>query len=110
MNLSELGKLISDPRERVIMVEEGKPTYVVMGLEAYHSLKGSWSGPVAPSLAPRVASKEEPPMERINAELEAERLRAKELAARLSMTARSEPKGPPAEPDYSQIRLEDLPL
>lgn len=109
MNLSELGKLITDPHERVIVVEEGKPAYVVMGLEAYHSLKGGKSSPLP---MPRQAPSEEPAMERVNAELELERLRAKELAARLSMAAaqRPEPKASDAPLDYSQIRLEDLPL
>lgn len=125
MDLKDIRDLLSDPNERVIIIEEGKAASVLMGLEAYRSLKREkHSKAEAPKAAPAGSRSqpEEPSLSRVNAELETDRLKARELAARLAMEAsrpEGEPRQTPGRPevrladapeDYSRIRLEDLPL
>lgn len=88
-------------------MENGKPVMVLMGMEAYRELKRQ--NPQSSIEIQPVADQ----ADIVNAKLEEERLRAKELALRFSMEpARLEIK-PAAEPvaaEPSRIRLEDLPL
>lgn len=119
MNISELRQLLTSPHERVVVVEEGEPALVVMGLEAYKTLKGQgetkgqWptraSGETAAEIKRETLRTAEARDESVNAALEAERLRARELAAKLAMESAVESFKKP-EDVYSRIRLEDLPL
>lgn len=106
MDFNEVKKWLTDPTERFVFIEEGKPAFVVMGLDAYRKLKGQNVKDTTPS-ASKMGSQED----MINAELEAERLKAKELAAKMTMDSgrASEPEAPTFA-DPSRIRLEDLPL
>lgn len=106
MDFNEIKKWLTDPAERFVFIEEGKPAFVVMGLDAYRKLKGQNVKDMA-SGAPKMGGQED----MINAELEAERLKAKELAAKMAMDGgrASEPEAP-SFTDPSRIRLEDLPL
>lgn len=110
MDLNELKKLLTDSHERFIVIEEGKPAYVLMGFEAYRTLKGqslkdSQFGALS-SVSPRPDR-----VDMVNAELEAERIRAKELAAKMAMSQTVPPIEKRSDAsDYSRIRLEDLPL
>jgi len=108
MDLNEIKKWLTDPSERFVFIEDGKPAYVIMGFEAYRGLKGGSTGanPAAPSPA-----KSEDQLDLANARLELERIKTQELAARLSMDGRDEDRRAQVLPrDPAEIRLEDLPL
>lgn len=112
MNFEDIKKLIQDPMERVVVVEEGEPVFVVMGYPAYRAIKPVTPKAVLGSTLPSETADEVE--ELVNAELEAQRMRAKELAAKMAMAApQAEQELPTATtsfPDPSRIRLEDLPL
>ncbi len=105
MDLNEIKKWLTDPSERFVFVEDGKPAYVIMGFEAYRGLKG------APAERNPEVLMAEKPMEQFdlaNARLELERIKTQELAVKLSMDR--EARAPVMPRESSEIRLEDLPL
>jgi PHD/YefM family antitoxin component YafN of YafNO toxin-antitoxin module len=107
MDSREIQKWLSDPHERVVFIEEGKPAFVAMGFEAYQRLKGQHHIKDSLPVAFHTGAQEE----LINAELEAERLRARELAAKMAMDTSREERGGGEEAEAApRIRLEDLPL
>ena len=106
MDFNEIKEWLSYPAERFVFIEDGKPAFVAMGFEAYRGLRaGLKPNPSNPGRAKDT-------MELVNANLEAERLRARELATKLAM---SEPR-PVSQvvmsdaEDMPRVRLEDLPL
>jgi len=109
MDLNEIKNWLTDPSERFIFVENGKPSHVLLGFEAYVSLKGDKGR--TPGIFSQAAETPRDPIDLANARLELERIKTQELAAKLSMDGASprteEPKSP-REP--AEIRLEDLPL
>lgn len=103
MDFNDIKKWLNDPAERFVFIEDGKPSVVAMGFEAYRSLKGA----TRPS--PEMTKD---PMDFVNANLEAERIRARELATKLSMgESRRTPEVLLEEAEeMPRVRLEDLPL
>ncbi|MBI4134974.1 MAG: hypothetical protein HY471_02620 [Candidatus Sungbacteria bacterium] len=113
MDYQTIAKWLTNPRERCIIVENGKPVLVIMGMEAYQELKGEEEKPQVSGSSTKDAA------DMVNAKLEEERLKARELAARLSMEAprpeaalraETSPRPEPVLSEPSRIRLEDLPL
>src|SRR3989344_1427145 len=79
MDFNEIKKWLNDPSERFVFIEDGKPSYVAMGFEAYQTLKGG------AKQNPTNSGKVKDQTDIVNANLEAERVRAKDLAAKMAM-------------------------
>lgn len=109
MDLNEIKKWLTDPEERFIFIEDGKPAYVIMGFDAYTGLKGqSTERKETPRNSASLASE---PLDLANARLELERIKTQELAAKLSMDREEQRRETPRPArEQSEIRLEDLPL
>lgn len=103
MDFNELKKWLNDPLERFVFIEDGKPSYVVMGFEAYKSLKGN-RGP-----NPKGPDKVRDQTDAVNANLEIERSLSRDLAAKMAMEFPVSTRETEAE-ETPRIRLEDLPL
>ena len=91
-------KPLMENGERYIVVEEGRPAYVLLRFPDYARLVGGGRRGSAVAGEPETA--------RVNAELEAIRHEAIELPTKLAAA----PVALPMAPDPSSIRLEDLPL
>ncbi|MBI2054819.1 MAG: hypothetical protein HYT39_01835 [Candidatus Sungbacteria bacterium] len=106
MDFNEVKKWLNDPSERFVFIEDGKPAYVAMGFEAYQALKGG----VKPN--PINSGKAKDQTDVVNANLEAERVRAKDLVAKMSMEFPRSTREAEAEDaeEMPRVRLEDLPL
>ena len=89
-------KSIIQAGERYIVVEDGKPQYVIMQFSDYVVLAGG-----RPAIAGGVR---EADLGRVNAEFQANRTRVADVPPELLPTA------PAAVPDPAGIRLEDLAL
>lgn len=88
---------IIQPGERYIVVEDGKPQYVIMRFSDYVALGGGRS-------AAALGAGWEADLGRVNAEFQTNRTRAADAPPDLLPTA------PAAVPDPTGIRLEDLAL
>ncbi|OHA08302.1 MAG: hypothetical protein A3A44_02465 [Candidatus Sungbacteria bacterium RIFCSPLOWO2_01_FULL_60_25] len=88
---------IIQPGERYIVVEDGKPQYVIMRFSDYAAFAGGRS-PAA------LGAGREADLGRVNAEFQANRARPVDAPPELLPTA------PAAVPDLTGIRLEDLAL
>ncbi|MBI3627708.1 MAG: hypothetical protein HY220_03135 [Candidatus Sungbacteria bacterium] len=109
MDFNEIKKWLTDSSERFIIVEDGRPAFVVMGAEGYRALKGGAKKFDLPRREDPMKTEME--VEAANARLEADRLRAKDLAAKMAMDTALRSFGQSMESEErKEIRLEDLPL
>jgi hypothetical protein len=112
MDFSDIKNWVSDPSERFIVIEDGKPQFVILSFDAYKNLKGERTSPFSIGQHNR-RSTDRPRVENdVNEELEAERIRMmqQDLIAKMSMHEDETESIPHIPRDPSEIRLEDLPL